>query len=109
MLEEVLTRYSETKLHKNHLLLIGVREKIILALVRRRKGLQLVLSQKSSNMTHDQEKRVKEALVIALKKQIYHFRNVASVMEKLDFPKEFWDKQLQKMIREEEDLYKEEH
>lgn len=109
MLEETLKRYSEIRLHKNHLLLISVREKIIQALIRRRQGLKAVLSQKSADMTQDQKKRVKEESVNALKKQIHHFSNVTNVMEKLDFPKEFWTESLQKMVREQESLCKHEH
>ena len=101
-------RYSEIKLHKNHLLLITAREKIIQALIRRRQGLKAVLSQKSADMTHDQKKRVKEESLNALRKQIQHFSSVTNVMVRLDFPKEFWTKSLQKMIRENEELCKHE-
>ena len=104
MLEEILNRYSGTKLHRNHLLMISVREKIIQVLIRRRQGLKAVLSQKETQMTHDQERRIKEEYVNTLKKQVAHFRSVKSVMEKLDFPKEFWSESLQKMEREEEQL-----
>lgn len=102
-LESVIDNYSDVKLHRNHLLLVGVREKIIQYLIRRRKGLNIVLSQEKINsMTNDQKKRIKEESANALKKQIYHFRRVKSVMEQLDFPKEFWTASLQRMIREEE-------
>ena len=36
----------------------------------------------------------------ALKIQINHFRCVAAVMEKVDFPKEFWTTSLNKMLKE---------
>ena len=108
-LEEILERYSDVKLHKNHLLLISVREKIIQALIRRRQGLKIVLSQKQDVMSQDQKMNIQEESENALKKQIEHFRSVKAVMEKLDFPKEFWKESLEKMIREEESLRKKGH
>ena len=109
MLEEILNRYSGIKLHQNHLLLINVREKIIQALIRRRQGLKAVLSQKGNEMTHGQKKRIEEESLNNLKKQIVHFRSVKKVMEKLDFPEEFWAESLQKMVQEEERLCENEH
>ena len=89
--------------------MISVREKIIQALIRRRQGLKAVLSQKAKEMTHDQKKLIEEESVNTLKKQIGHFRSVKNVMEKLDFPKEFWTESLQKMVHEEERLCENEH
>ena len=57
-------------------------------------------------MSHDQKKNIEKESENALKKQIEHFRSVKAVMEKLDFPKEFWTESLEKMIREEEALRK---
>ena len=104
MLEDLIHRYAGIKLHQNHLLMVSVREKIIQALIRRRQGLKVVLSQKGNEMTHDQKKRIEEESVNTLKKQIDYFRSVKNVMEKLDFPKEFWTESLQKMVNEEEIL-----
>ena len=64
------------------------------------------MSQKQDVMSHNQKKNIEKESEIALKKQIEHFRSVKAVMEKLDFPKEFWTESLQKMIREEEVLRK---
>ena len=64
------------------------------------------MSQKQDVMSHDQKKNIEKESENALKKQIEHFRSVKAVMEKLDFPKEFWSESLQKMIREEEVLRK---
>ena len=94
------------KLHQNHLLLVSVREKIIQALIRRRQGLKIVMSQKKDVMSQDQKLNIEKESQNALKKQIEYFQSVKAVMEKLDFPKEFWTESLQKMIREEEGLRK---
>ena len=51
-------------------------------------------------MTEDQKKRINEKMLEALKIQINHFRCVAAVMEKVDFPKEFWANSLNKMLKE---------
>ena len=64
------------------------------------------MSQKQDVMSHDQKKNIEKESENALKKQIEHFRSVKAVMEKLDFPKEFWTESLEKMIREEEVLRK---
>ena len=64
------------------------------------------MSQKQDVMSHDQKKNIEKESENALKKQIEHFRSVKAVMEKLDFPKEFWTESLEKMIREEEILRK---
>ena len=103
MLEQVLEGYLGTKLHRNHLLLISVREKIIQHLIRRRQKLQILLSRKS-DMTQDQKRRVQEEILSALNRQIDHFRCIAAVMEKVDFPKKFWTRSLNKMLQELEAL-----
>ena len=103
MLEKVLEGYSGIKLHRNHLLLISVREKIIQHLIRRRQKLQILLSRKS-DMTQDQKRRVQEEIVSALNRQIDHFRCIAAVMERVDFPKDFWARLLHKMLEELEAL-----
>ena len=103
MLGQVLENYSGIKLHRNHLLLISVREKIIQGLIRRRQKLQVLLSQKT-DMTQDQKRRIEEEILNALKKQTDHFRCVATVMEKVDFPKDFWVRSLNKMLKELEAL-----
>ena len=51
-------------------------------------------------MTQDQKTRVRGEIVSALNRQIDHFRCVAAVMEKVDFPKEFWANSLNKMLKE---------
>ena len=51
-------------------------------------------------MTQDQKRRIEEEILIALKKQTDHFGCVAAVMEKLDFPKDFWVRSLNKMLKE---------
>ena len=103
MLEQVLECYSGIKLHKNHLLIISIREKIVQHLIRRRQKLQILLSRKA-DMTRDQKRRVQEEILIALKRQTEHFRCVAAVMEKVDFPKDFWARLLHKMLEELEEL-----
>jgi len=103
-LEEVLGQYSEVKLHKNNLLLVTVREKIIQALIRRRNGLKAVLSQKAKEMTQDQKRRIKEEAENNLKKQICYFTSVKNVMEKVDLPEEFWVDTLENMIRDVENV-----
>ena len=64
------------------------------------------MSQKKDVMSQDQKLNIEKESQNALKKQIEYFQSVKAVMEKLDFPKEFWTESLQKMIREEEDLRK---
>ena len=76
-----------------------MREKIVQELVRRRQKLQILLSRKL-DMTQDQKNRIEEKMLDALKIQINHFRCVAAVMEKIDFPKEFWANSLNKMLKE---------
>ena len=51
-------------------------------------------------MTQDQKTRVRGEIVSALNRQIDHFRCVAAVMEKVDFPKDFWDRSMDKMLKE---------
>ena len=62
------------------------------------------MSQKKDVMSQDQKTSIEKESQNALKKQIEYFQSVKVVMEKLDFPKEFWTESLQKMIREEESL-----
>ena len=64
------------------------------------------MSQKKDVMSQDQKLNIEKESQNALKKQIEYFQSVKAVMEKLDFPKEFWTDSLQKMIREEEGLRK---
>ena len=104
MLEAVLDRYSETKLHQNHLILIGIREKIIQQLIKRKQKLKVVLTEKASIMTNKQKQSIEHSIIQTLEKQIEHFALVSNVMKILDPPKEFWCETLSKMLKECETL-----
>ena len=86
--------------HDNHFLMGGAREKLVQFYLSRRQKLMHLLKQKDGELSPEKMSHIRQEIIAAFEKQLFHFTHIAQVMEKIDYPKEFWQKSRQKMISE---------
>ena len=111
-LEGILCDNVGKTVHPNHFLMGTTREKLVTCHLRRRQKLVQMLGDpvKSAELAKmGKLDQVHQEILKCFLEQLKHFRDVALVMEKIDFPSEFWQDSLKKMESEAEEaksLYK---